>query len=206
MKRAILTLILAATVAVSAAQRLSPTQMERIITDASAAIESIECDFEQTKQMSMLDYAAVSWGKMYFVAKDKLRWQYTRPYNYQFVINAGRVAVRTAQSSNVIDAKSNRLFGQISRIILGGMDGSAVRSNDSFDVVLTDSGEQIVATLSPRAKQMKEMFAQIELHFDRRKGSVNRIVLHEAGGDQTTIKLLNVKINSDIDETLFAID
>ena len=69
---------------VSAAQ--AKTMIAKI-NAAAAKIRTIQCDFQQTKTLSFLNDKMVSKGVMSYDHAGKLRWEYTSPYSYVFIIN-----------------------------------------------------------------------------------------------------------------------
>ena len=74
--------------------KLSPAQQKHVIEQIDKSVKSvssIQCDFSQTKTMKMLKKTMTSNGVMYFKRDNKLRWQYTSPYDYVFIINGNQV-------------------------------------------------------------------------------------------------------------------
>src|SRR5574344_2854073 len=70
-------------------------EMIERITRVSESLKTLQCDFVQTKQLSMLNDKIVSRGKMYYKQNNALRWQYTSPYTYTFIINGGKVLMQS---------------------------------------------------------------------------------------------------------------
>lgn len=200
MKR--LTVTLAAILA--AATLFAQSDRERII-EASKDIHSIECDFTQSKQVSLLESSVDSQGKLYY-SDGKLRWQYDTPYRYEFILNGDRAMVRNEKSTNVIDTRSNRRFRALSRIIAGTVDGSSIENNDDFDTQTERRNGLIVVTMIPRTRSIGEMFERIELFFSAADCSVSRIEMTETGGDRTVITLKNKRLNGTIDNRIFDVD
>lgn len=181
-------------------------QIKSSIVAASASIESLSCDFVQTKQLSLLASTLVSKGTMHYQKSDKLCWRYTTPYRYEFVLNGRRVAVRNEKSSNVIDTGSNRLFERISRIIVASVSGEGIFDSTDFNFSFTLFPDRIDVAMLPRSKQMAGMFESVTLQFSLADYSVDTVVMVEQGGDTTTIKFKNRKTNVPIDQSLFGVD
>jgi len=59
--------------------------------------------------------------------------------------------------------------------------------------------------LTPVAREVRNMFKTIKLHFDPRTAMVTRVDMVEKSGDTTTITLHNVKTGTRIDENVFSI-
>ena len=64
------------------------------IDKAAQTMTSMQCDFSQTKSMKLLSKEMQSKGIMYFKQPDKLRWQYTSPYDYTFIMNGDKVTMK----------------------------------------------------------------------------------------------------------------
>lgn len=181
------------------------TEIAAHISAASAAIQTLECDFEQSKEVALLDAVMKSSGRLYYMAGGLLRWEYTEPYAYLFVMNGDKVMVGNGANSSVIDIRTNRMFRKISEIIVSGIDGSAIGDTDSFGVSFAEEGDWVVVEMTPLRKDMKGFFSGIRLYFSPEDWMVGRIVLEEATGDSSVITLSGRKLNGKLDETVFEI-
>ena len=184
----------------------SEAQIRQKIAAAAQAMTSLQCDFVQTKQLKMLNDKMVSEGKMYYSQKDKLRWEYVKPYQYIFIMNGDRVLLKNKERSDVIDVRQNKIFREIANIMLNSVVGNCLNDKRSFKTSITTDGSQWVATLLPQRKDMKQMFQKIILHFDQRQATVSRVELVEKNGDQTTIDLKNIRKNETIAPRTFAVE
>ncbi len=75
---------------------MTQTQTQDVIkkiNTTAAELKSMSCTFVQTKNLSMLNDKMVSKGQMYYSQPNKLRWEYTSPYNYIFIFNETKVYV-----------------------------------------------------------------------------------------------------------------
>ncbi len=202
-------LILALTCsAVMDAATLTAQQKKDVITKISAktsSLKTMSCTFTQTKYLSMLSDKMVSQGKMDYKQPNKLRWEYTTPYKYTFILNGAKVYVAGSSRKDVIDTNSNKIFKEIARIMMNTVTGQALASPADFTTDVADGGTLWQVTLVPRKKDMKKMFARIVLSFDKKTLMVTEINIHENNRDRTDIKLKNVKTNTAINENLFAI-
>ena len=92
------------------AQQLSDEQIKKKINQAATAMKTMQCDFVQTKNIKMLNDKLISKGKMYYQQGNKLRWEYTSPYQYAFILNNDKVLIKNNQRNDVVDVKQNKLF------------------------------------------------------------------------------------------------
>ncbi|MBR6190372.1 MAG: outer membrane lipoprotein carrier protein LolA [Prevotella sp.] len=181
-------------------------QIRQKIAVAAQTMTSMQCDFVQTKQLKMLNDKMVSEGRMYYSQKDKLRWEYVKPYQYTFIMNGDRVLLKNKERSDVIDVRQNKIFREIANIMLNSVVGNCLNDDRSFKTSITTAGGQWVATLLPQRKDMKQMFQKIILHFDQQQATVSRVELVEKNGDLTTIDLKNIRKNETIAPRTFAVE
>ncbi len=181
-------------------------QMKKRIAEAAQALTSMQCDFVQTKQIKMLNDKLISQGRMCYSQKDKLRWEYLKPYQYVFIMNGDRVLLKNKEHSDVINIQQNKLFREIARVMMSSVMGSCLTDNRTFKVALQEKNGEWAATLIPQRKDMKQMFQRIVLHFDQRQATVCRVELLEKNGDMTTIDLKNIRKNETIALSQFTID
>jgi outer membrane lipoprotein carrier protein len=189
--------------------RLSKAQQESIVNRMgknTTRIQSIECSFTQTKSMRMLSRKMSMKGRMYFKYPSKVRWQYTSPYNYTFILNGSRVKLTSQKSTRNIDMKDNRMFKQISNIILSTFTNGSLNNQKDFTVQMYRQGNTYFAKLYPRKKEIKQIYKEIDLYFNSRLTMVSRIRMVEKTGDTTLIQFNNVKTNVTINEKLFAVN
>jgi outer membrane lipoprotein-sorting protein len=180
--------------------------MLETLTAASRTMESLTCTFEQTKSLSILDGKVVSRGRMYYVRSDRLRWEYTSPYVYTFILNDNRILMQTDGSRTVVDVRQNRLFQEIVRVMVGGVNGSGLTDGRNFSSRYYRGAKTWEVVLEPLKKEMKQLFAVIKLSFNVMDYTVDRVEMQEPGGDTTVILLTDKIRNSKIEDKLFDID
>jgi len=210
-KHILLTLVLALTTVAASAQALKPAtaaqqrDMTARINKVASTTQSITCNFTQVKTMSFLNEKLTSTGRMFYDNKGRLRWEYTKPYSYTFVIAGGKVLTRSGKTTQSIDLRSSRLFQNIAQMMLNSMTGRALTDTKQFKTALYTGSGEWVAVLTPVAREVRNMFKTIKLHFDPRTAMVTRVDMVEKSGDTTVITLHNVKTGTRIDENVFSI-
>ena len=206
MKRTVLICLAILFASFTALAQDSEVQIRQKIAAAAQAMTSLQCDFVQTKQLKMLNDKMTSEGRMYYSQKDKLRWEYVKPYQYIFIMNGDRVLLKNKERSDVIDVRQNKIFREIARIMMSSVVGDCLSDDRTFKTSISTVGGQWVATLLPQRKDMKQMFQKIILHFDQRQATVSRVELVEKNGDQSTIDLKNIRKNETIAPRTFAVE
>lgn len=188
--------------------RLTEAQQKQIVEKigrSASAMNSMQCSFTQTKSMKMLSKKMVSTGVMYFKRPNKLRWQYTSPYDYTFLLNGDKVRLKSAKSTKDISVQGNKMFRQISEIILNSVTGGSLKSTSDFRVELYQQGKTYFARLYPKKKELKQVYQVIEIYFNPQLTNVSSVKMLEKTGDTTLVELKDTKTNTTINEKMFDI-
>lgn len=189
------------------AQTPTPAEVIASIDRSATALRSLQGDFVQTKELSLLQERMVSRGVIYYrQAGGALRWEYLTPYRYTFILNGERVMMRSGDRTDVIETAENRVFREIARLMMNSLTGRSLATTSDFEVHVTVEPERWVVELTPRRREMEQFFARIRLSYDPSRQLVSRVELIERSGDRTTIELKNLKTNQTIDEGVFAVD
>lgn len=208
MKHLVYILLLLLPVCISAQTPINADEsatMIRNICNASK-VKTLQCNFRQTKQMSMLATSMVSKGRMYCKDGNKLRWEYTEPYTYTFVLNNDKVMMKSADKTNIIDIRTSKMFQQITNIMISSITGQCLTDTKYFQVAMFKTDTHWVAKLTPQQKEMRQMFTRIVLYINPKDHVVNAVELVEKSGDTTTIELMDIKTDAPIDNAVFDVN
>lgn len=207
MKKLLLSLVLMLVCASAAfAQSAADAKIIQQINAVASKMRTMQCDFVQTKHMKMLNDKMVSHGKMYYQQSDKLRWEYTSPYTYTFVLNGSKVLLSKGKRNDVINVNQSKFFKEIARIMMNSVVGKCLSDKKDFRTSIATANSEWIATLVPQRKEMKQMFQKIVLHFNKSRKMVSTVELVEKKGDRTVIQLTNVKTNSPINAKVFSVN
>lgn len=205
MKRLLFLILILSHIIPLSAQQLTEEQIKQKVNQTASAMKTMQCDFVQTKHLKMLNNDFVSHGKMYYQQSNKLRWEYTSPYSYTFILNNDQVLLKNKQRNDLIDIKQNKLFREIVRIMMSSVVGNCLADDKNYKVSIATIGNKWVATLLPQRKDMKQMFQKLVLHFNAKKSVVNTVELYDKNGEKTIIELKNIRINETIHPHMFVI-
>ncbi len=189
----------------TSAQKVNEAAVKQQINNAAARVRTMQCDFVQTKHMRMLNDKMVSKGVMYYSQSNKLRWQYTSPYTYTFVLNGSQVMMNKGKKNQVIDVSQSKVFKEITRIMMNSVVGKCLTDDKDFKSSIVDGKTEWVVTLTPLKKNMKQLFATIKVRFNKQRSMVAAVELYEKNGDRTVIELNNVRTNTTLNAKLFSI-
>lgn len=173
---------------------------------AAGKMQTLQCDFRQEKRLSLLETNMVSTGKMYYKGGKALKWEYVSPYAYTFLLNGDKVMLGSQGKTDVIQVNSSKTFKQIARIMMHSITGKCLSDTEDFHVTMLVEGNEWVAELIPRQKELAQLFSRIRLHIDPKSQTATEVELTEKSGDLTRITMTNIKKNTPLDDALFHID
>jgi outer membrane lipoprotein-sorting protein len=171
---------------------------------AAQKITSIKSDFVQEKNLSMLAEKITSKGKFWFKKENRVRMEYSQPYQYLMILNRDKVYVKDGNKENKISAKSNKLFQQVNKIMIDCMQGSAL-DNPDFKTRIFENKNNSLVELTPVAKGLKDLFKTINVTVDKKDFSVVSIEMLELSGDNTMLRFSNKELNATIPDEFFTI-
>ena len=185
---------------------LSEAESQKVVaslTQAASSMQTMQCRFVQEKSSSMLAEPSIAKGTMHYAAPDRMRWEYTEPYAFALVVNGERIVKVTDGKAEALDAKSGRMYQGMVGLIMGSASGKKLFDPTVFDVVLYDEGTCWRADMTPKRRDMKRMFSQLMFRFDKKTNGISRVEFKDAGGDVTSIRFEEMKLNGSIDEKVF---
>lgn len=186
----------------NAQNSVSDQQIEKIAA-ATSSFKSIVCDITQTRVLQMMDAPVVSKGKMNYLAPGKLRLEYTTPDKVAYVINGSAITTIAGGKSTTADLSANRKATGMFDFIMTCITGECITDRSSFNVSGTASGNDIVVTLVPIKRDLKQMFQSLEITFDSSTSAAKKIIMNEKGGNSTTLVFTNVRTGAAVDASLF---
>jgi len=187
----------------------TPEQQKELVKNINAASEqmkTLRCDFVQKQTISILSDELLSEGKLLFKQPDKLCWEYTKPHRYRFTLNGNKVMIGAENNkNNVIDVNSSKVFNEISRVIVSSINGSGIFDENKFAAKLNVGTQDFQVELTPKQRELRQLFANITLTFSKTDYSVNTVEIKQASGDVMFITMKNKQINREIDDEIFDI-
>ncbi len=179
-------------------------EVEQKLIKASSSIKSIASNFKQEKQLEYLSTTIESSGKFWFKDGNKLRWEYTSPFNYLIVINDGVFTIKDEDKTNVFDTKSNKSFQELNEILISTVNGTLINSG-KFDIEILENNDAYLVQLVPKSTEMKSILQNINLFFSKTDFTVFKVKMIETKVDYTIISFTEKKINTNISNQLFEV-
>lgn len=171
---------------------------------AAAALSSVKSDFVQDKNLSLVTEKISSRGKFLYKKANKVRMEYTDPFQYLLIINGNKILIREGGKTTTFSSGSNKLFEQISRVMVDCVQGN-VMSNPDFKVSVSESNDSYLLSMKPLNKELNSLFTSIKILADKKNYSVKSIDLIEVSGDNTLINFKNRQLNVEIPDAEFSV-
>ena len=178
--------------------------LQKKIIEASNKISTIQCDFTQEKNMSMLSDKVSSKGKFYFKKDSKVRLEYLVPVKNLIVMNSGKMLMKDEKKTQQMDMHRSKVFQQLNNIIVGSINGSLFNDKD-FSVSLSESNNQVRVELKPLSKMLRNFLSTIVLVLDKKDFTATKIEMNEASGDNTILSFSAKQVNTTVDDSLFTV-
>lgn len=177
--------------------------LSRKIAEKAHTVKSIDSDFIQEKNLSVLTEKIVATGHFSFKKENRLRWEYKEPFRYLVILNNGKVYVKDENKENKFDMQSNKLFREINNLIVNSVQGK-LNDTKNFNLKAFESTKNYLIEMTPRSKNLKEFVQTMEVTFDKSDYSVTSINMIESSGDNTCISFVSRKFNSNISDDTFS--
>jgi outer membrane lipoprotein-sorting protein len=188
----ILSFLLASTLTLIAQSR-PIDQVKADIIAFGDRVSSIDCDFVQTKESSLLAAPAKSSGHMTYRRPGYLEWNYVEPNPLTFVADGESVMIRKGDQSEVLGGTQGRMIKEMTRMIIGNIEGSVLANEKMFMAGYDMADGLIAVTLIPQRKDLQKMWSKLVLYYEESSLKATRFEMYESSGDLTVISFKNIK-------------
>lgn len=193
-------------VGIMANAQLNASQIKTLkqnIDNATKDLKSLESSFTQTKHLDFMENDVKSSGKLYYKSTSKIRWEYTSPFSYYVIFNNEKMFVNDNGKKKETAINNNKLLKDLSKIMLGTVNGSGVLDEKKFKITYSKSGEDYIAKMIPTDNTYKKYIKQIDLNFDGKTYLLKKIKTTEPSLDYTLIEFSNQKKNASVSDEKF---
>ncbi len=157
------------------------------LAQLASSPDQLQGRFRQQKYLGALDTSLLSSGRFSYRRDESIRWEILEPIQNELVITPSGLSSRQGDNELLrIDADSNPGAAILGEIMFAVLSAEWSRLEQYFELSGEIDGQQWHAKLQPRDAVIGQIFSQVEL---RGAELLRVIVLHERGGDRTTIHL-----------------
>jgi outer membrane lipoprotein-sorting protein len=182
-------------------QDINKAQTE--LAKLSENTQSIQSKFIQEKHLSFLTENIISKGEFYFQSPNKLRWEYSEPFEYIIVFNDKNIYIKDENKISTFDIESNKMFAEVNNMMIGSIQGDLFTDSERFNVKYYENANQYLLDLEPKLPEMKSMLKMIKIYIDKSDISVAKIKMIESSDDYTSIDFRDRQLNQAIDNEKF---
>lgn len=196
-KKFILTAVAALTIFPALAFAQEASEIVSKLQKKYESIDSIKADFTQEVTSKGMP-AMKSEGKVWLRKPGKMRWEYKKPARDLIVSDGKTIWLFQPDLNQVIERKASTAASSMATDFLSGI-GSLEKE---FDVKLSEvEAINHVLILTPRQEQPG--LSKLILEVDKEKSIVEKTIITDHFGNQTSVAFDNVKLNASIKDSLF---
>ncbi len=177
---------------------------ERLAREAQTT-QSIESDFTQEKFLDVFNEKIVSKGKFYYRKSNQICMEYARPMNYLIVINGTKLKIVSDGKKSVMNLSSNKMINEMQDMLTACMVGDLSKMTSNYRLEYFENDHHYLVKIKPTSKVVQDYIAEIEICFDKKDMSVNRLRLNETATNYTEYEFHNKRFNSLKDEAKFSV-
>jgi len=182
--------------------------MERV-RHAQKGIETLQADFVQRQESSMLLEPEVSEGTFSYVAPESVRWEYSRPKPISVVIDGQEMTTWYRDLERAERLKVGRYSNQVLKYL--GASGSLDSLMEYFRVTVRfpeadDASEPYRIDLKPRYDRVARRLKSMTVWVDHERFLPVGLRYEAADGDVTEYEFRDMKLNAEIPDELFVLE
>lgn len=189
---------------------LPPGQSEELLRSLRQKLEavtSVQADFVQEKNLSIFARTLIIRGHFAVDRPKKLIWHVAEPVKYSIRVEGDEVRFWDEDTDHVqtIRIGPNHSFRAAFEQFQGWFLGDYRTLENSYDVTV-ESADPITVSFQPRVNSpMAKIIKRVEATFQSDKAYLQSIVIREGGGDTTTIRFTNTRLNQPISPEIWEI-
>jgi outer membrane lipoprotein-sorting protein len=180
------------------------SELKERLASMSAEVNTIESQFTQERNLSVLSNKIISQGQFWFKKNNNIRWEYTHPYRYLIIISNNKIFIKEDQSQKQYDIQSSKMFQEMNKFISGCIQGDILKNDQEYKIGYFEDAKNYFVTLMPKSEATRKMLNEVQIWFNKADLTVSAINMVEAGGDYTKITFSNKKLNTDISAEKFS--
>ena len=163
-------------------------------------VETVQADFTQEKNLTMMKHKLVIRGNFALQKPDKVMWNVREPVKYAIRVMGDQVTQWDEDTNKVqtINVGNDPTFKAISQQLQSWFMGNYKELENSYDVYLV-SQKPLTFRFGPKAGSvMSKVLSWIEVTFGPEERNIDRMQVREASGDVTTMVFSNTRLNQPV--------
>jgi outer membrane lipoprotein-sorting protein len=179
--------------------RASDEILEKLQADLKT-VTTIEADFQQEKKLAVLDHVLKIRGHFALQKPNKMVWIVKEPVKYAIRIEGDELRQWDEDTNKVqiIHLGGDPTFKAITEQLQSWFIGDYKQLASSYDVFLEGENPLALGFTPKPGLMIAKVLKHIDVRFGQDNKYIDRMVVHEAGGDTTTLEFIDTKINEPV--------
>ena len=153
---------------------------------------SINCNFKQTKHISILGENIISEGLFFYEKPDKLSMQYTNPEGDLMSIDGDKFVMITSGKRNETSAKSNAKMRGMKTILSSCLQGDVLQM-EAAAITCEEDAKYYIVTADINKKTNKSNISKVTTYYNKSNLTVSILRTEEQDGSYTVYELVDKK-------------
>ena len=178
-------------------------------SEAQASIETLQAEFEERKNLSLLKEEVVLTGTLYHSRPLNFFWDYQTPTPKQILLTEKSLVAYYPELNKAEEVNVRRWNQRIRRYLQIGLNLGELHKDYVISLGSVSDGdpeETDLLTLVPRKKRRRSQLQEVRIWADKKTGHTRQISYLESNGDASTFTFRNIRVNAGIPETVYHID
>ena len=178
-------------------------------SQAQAAIETMQAEFEERKKLTLLKDEVVLTGTFYHSRPMNFLWDYRTPSPKKILLTPELLLAYYPDLNKAEEVNVRRWNKRIRRYLQLGVEADELQRD--YDLALAPAEENEMEgtdllILTPKSRRSRSKLDHIRIWVDSETGHTRRTAYLDESGDYTTFTFQNLEINADIPDSLYSID
>jgi outer membrane lipoprotein-sorting protein len=175
------------------------------LKEAGEKTNTISCEFDQVKHLSVLSNSINSYGKFYFKKKQNICLEYSNPEGNLIVMNGEKLKLVSNGKTTIFGMRGNPFVGMLGNMLTACMTGNIALFGKESDIEYYESKSCYTVIINPTSNRVKGHLQMILLQFDKTDMTLSKMKMVENENDYTVYEFKNKKLNIEVDSTKFEI-
>lgn len=175
--------------------------LQKLRTQATA-VESISSEFSQENRLSVFEETIISSGRFLFRKPDKLRWEYLSPITEGFALEGDQGVRWTETTRTSFSLRNDPLMNVVAKQLLAWATFDLEWLSAEYEITL-EADSPVLLKLVPKNSDTALLLKHLLIEFSLSAETVQRVELHEQGGDLTRILFENPQVNTPLNDEMF---
>lgn len=179
-------------------------QLDQLMTKIRQRVsntKTVQCGFEQERNLSIFAQPILFTGKMVLERPGKLRWENISPIPSAMIF-AGEKGLRCNDDAEPVrfELEKDPIMKMVADQIWTWVDGDYAKLQNKYTVTLV---EDFAIRMTPSAGEFAKIITSVTVKFDQQSLQPHTIHIKETEGDSTIIRFSGYLINEPVSEALF---